>query len=50
MQNRYADATTTLGSTRATTAAMYSPNQAAFGTFLGGPIGLIYWLYPRSCG
>jgi hypothetical protein len=42
--NPYAAPAATLDQTASTTAVLYSPNQAAFGAFLGGPLGLIYFL------
>ena len=45
MQDRYATLAPSLSSARATAAALYSPTQAAFGAFLGGPVGLIYFLH-----
>jgi hypothetical protein len=42
--NPYAAPAATLDHTASTTVALYSPAQAATGAFLGGPVGLIYFL------
>ena len=42
--NPYAAPAATLDKTAPTAIALYSPMQAAFGAFLGGPVGLIYFL------
>jgi hypothetical protein len=43
--NPYAAPEAVLEGVASRSIALYSPNQAAMGAFLGGPVGLIYFLY-----
>jgi hypothetical protein len=45
MQDRHAVPTANFSRKRTSAAAMYSPTQALVGAFLGGPIGVIYFLH-----
>ncbi|WP_130619122.1 hypothetical protein [Dyella amyloliquefaciens] len=44
-QDQYAAPATTFNKAVSPAIAIYSPIQIAFGTFLGGPVGLIYFLW-----
>lgn len=45
MHSHYPTPTTPLASDRTAPLAVYSPTQAAMGALVGGPVGLIYFLY-----